>query len=240
MNKKVLFLAVMVLAVMNFQAAKAETKKTKKKTSHFITGFGWGCMSEWGKLASYASYSINSTDTTYEKRAQPVSAGLFHMGLNSHYLLKEFNKEHSLSISAFPTLGFSIVKSRIFDLTVPLFINYNIGNVSTYNSKKDMGFTAGIGVEWIHTGFVNLGGQDDAFADYKEYGFYKKTLNIIQPCIDLGLRYFTRGGNAQELNLKFGMKSAKPLDIMNAMPSTDAGATTSFWVRLSLVHYIGY
>ena len=148
-------------------------------------------------------------------------------------------KEKSLSINFYPKFGFTHSLGYFGTICFPVGINYNIGNVSTYAARKESGITMGIGVEYIRQGIVKVTTETD-FSGETHLGFDQSLRRIIQPYVSLGVRYFTRGSHAQELNVKYGTLPTSTYDKYGKMPAAENKTGTSFWFSLSLIAYIRY
>lgn len=228
--------------------AKSKSKKKDKKDSRYIKGIGWGMFADFGRFGNFANYTTQNTyngstyvnDTIFEKIGKPFGMSIIYFGLDNHFTLKEFNKEKSLSLNVYPTIGLGFSLNRFLNLTVPVMLCYNVGAVSTYKSKRDGGVSLGIGAEYINPGVFKIS-ETDIWSEGDERMGYKKSASaFIQPCASIGLRYYTRGDHAQELNLKFGYHSEKPYDMYKEMPASENKSNGSFWFRLSMVNYIRY
>ncbi len=235
MKKILLCLVLLSIFTCSISEAK-DTKKGSKKSSPYIKGFGWGLLGDLGTAKPYAEYNSYSSDTNFIKVHRPFAISILYFGWNSHFILKEISNEKSLSINFYPTVGLGGTVNKFLNLTFPLMLCYNAGNVSTYSSKKSTGFTFGLGAEFIKAGIITT--KDES--EYSEIGFASKVTSILEPCANIGLRYFTSGGHAQELNIKFGMRSDKVYDKLNKMPVDEKKTYTDFWFRFSWVHYIRY
>ena len=239
MKKITLFLLVCCLFNTVTSEAKDSKKGKKERSDFYIKGFGWGAFGEIGTMTRYAQYTDNygSGDIEFEEVKRPVSVSLIYVGLNNHFLLKKIGNEKSVSLNFYPTIGMSMVKDRILNLTLPFMVCYNVGNVSTYKSKRNTGVTLGLGAEYIQPGMISF--FNDSWSEWVRASFSPKY--IIQPCAAIGLRYFTKGDHALEVNLKYGMnRSSKVYDIYGQMPAGMNVPSTNHWFRLSFVHYIGY
>jgi len=216
----------------------SKDKKDTHKKGIYIKGFGWGVLAEAGTVRPYAQYNAYlSYDTAYQTNSRRVGFSFLYVGWNNHFLLKQFGNEKSISLNFYPTIGLGAIENRFLNVSLPLMICLNKGNVSTYSSKKDGGITFGVGAEFIKAGLIKT--KDDIYLEQE--GFRPKVLSLIQPCANLGLRYFTHADHAQEINLKFGLRRDKVFDdIYHKMPSTSKSTYTDFWFRLTMVHYIRY
>ncbi|HOZ51920.1 MAG TPA: hypothetical protein PLU17_08695 [Chitinophagaceae bacterium] len=239
MKKILLFFSLNALLILNLDA-----KDKEKKIDWYIKGFSWGVLGDFGTGKPYTQYndSYNNLDTTFQGIRKPFGISFIYLGFNNHVILKEFSTEKSLSLNFAPTFGIGATRSRFLNISMPLMLCYNSGNISTYNSKRDFGITVGLGAEFIKAGLVKLTDEDEDIFDYSGglVGYDKRIHNIIQPCMNLGLRYFTKGSHAQEINFKFGMRSDKVYDIYDKAPLGNNNTSLNFWARIMMVHYIRY
>lgn len=237
-----LFIVALLLRDVNMVSASP----AKSSSSKYIKGFGWGIASDGRQTAPYASYSqmffvTHDTFRFVEKR-RAFGFSFIHVDLDNHFLIRQFNDDKSLSLNFHPSIGLGFTRSRILNVTLPFFLNYNIGAVATYQSRKSTGLTVGIGAEYIKAGLISIKDNYSLydFEEYENKGFHSILTNIIQPAVNLGLRYLTRGSHAQELNFKFGLRPTKIYDEYNGLPTGAKTHFTAFWFRLSMVHYINY
>lgn len=247
--KKIILLVFCLLTLQtSYVDAKSKSKKKDKKESRYIKGFGWGILADFGRFGNFANYSTQNVyngstyvnDTVYEDMARPFGMSIIYFGLNNHFILKEFSKEKSLSLNVYPTVGLGFSTNRFLNLTVPLMLCYNVGCVSTYKSKKDGGVTLGLGAEYINPGVFKISENDFWNEGSERIGMKRTGSAFIQPCASIGLRYYTRGDHAQELNIKFGYHNEKPYDKFKELPAAENKSNGSFWFRLSMVNYIRY
>lgn len=227
--------------LMSFSTMNAISKDKKKdwhKKGFYIKGFGWGALAEGGTVRPYSQYrTYVGYDTTFEINSRRVGFSFLYIGWNSHFLLKQFGKEKSISLNFYPTIGLGAIENRFLNVSLPLMLCLNKGNVSTYSSKKDGGITFGLGAEFIRAGLFKVVENEQTELN----GFRSKILNIVQPCANIGLRYFTHADHAQEINVKFGLRRDRVYDeIYHKRPLLSKSIYTDFWFRLTMVHYIRY
>jgi hypothetical protein len=221
------------LQAFDFTAAAKKKKKSRKETKH-LYGIGWGSILSGGISGDYTYYRI---DTTVQDADVSTVGGfdILFLGVQYHYTIKQLDKEKSITVHTFPTLG---LNTGFFDedvfggLQFPFFINYNYGAGATSSSKEDYGITLGVGVEYIKTGIINLSNNN-----YFQTSYGKRS-SIIQPAFNAGYRYINSRDKIREWNLKIGYLPRKTADKYgnNIRGSLDL---PSIWARLSLTYYLG-
>lgn len=179
---------------------------------------------------------------TFTAVTRPFTFNFLTLGFCNHFIVKEISSEKSVSINFHPRVGFGVTANRFLNLQFPMALQYNLGNVSTFNSKKDMGFTVGLGVEYMRLGLIGLGvdAQEFSLSNKNFYGYQKNFGNLVQPFVNLGMRYFTKGSHAQEVNVKFGRGGGKINDYYKRVPASVDKKTNSYWFELSTIFYIRY
>ena len=253
--KKTLLLAL--LSILYFQNAQAQDKE---EGTRYIKGWSLSVLTDVGILQEYAlgkvteDYDINYDpiyDTTYAQHQRAKVISIATVGFNNHYILKKINEDQSLSLNVFPTLGFSVMLSKglgevlmekIFNLTVPVFLNYNIGNVATFDTKKEKGFTVGVGGEFVIPGLIPISESADQDAWLFEEGVGRDdfpTKPYLQPSVNLGYRYFNKNEAACEFNLRYSFRTMDNYDKYNLAPAGNEKTLTQ-WFKLSYIRYIGY
>lgn len=232
------FMMLTMLVSLHSNAAK------KKQHSIYIKGFGWSVMGDFGQNQKYATYNPYASfgDTTFEKVRRATGYSVLSMGLDNHFILHQFGRDRSVSLNIYPVIGFGLTRSRILNITLPVFINFNSGAVSTYGTKKNIGYNIGIGAEYFKAGLIGISENYRIydFEDCQYIGYSKKLTNIIHPAINFGARFFTKGGHAQELNLKYGMWATDTYDKYNELPVSEQKSSYNYWCRLSYIHYIRF
>jgi len=219
----------MLAFTANAKSAGADSSKASNKK--FFT--------EWGFSALLGfSNSPASTFTTYASGYLPTSysTNFFTLDMLSllfrfRYNIVELNKDQSLSLSALPAFGLGVsfgttintdeVAFCSFDL--PLILDYNIGNVSTYNTEKENGFVIGAGVEYTKAPLIG-GAIPGPWYDKNGNEFIPNPMTSwVEPVVELGYRYWNKNNKAVGYNLKIGF-----------------GNSGAFTARLSVLKCIGY
>jgi hypothetical protein len=117
-------------------------------------------------------------------------------GFKEGYLTSLDSVKNFYPGSAFGTATGNSVS--MFNLSAPVFISFNTGLGSTYESLAERGLSVGLGVDISRPLFwVDGGDSFDDFGDTKKSNFY------FLPAINIGYRYW-RNDKASDLNLKIG------------------------------------
>lgn len=176
MIKKPLIICLLIIMSVFSVLAKDKKKDTHKK-GKYIKGFGWSLLSEVGTVKPYALYVGTALpyDTNYVKTTRRVGFSFLVLGWDNHFLLKQYGSEKSISLNFYPSIGFGAIEDRFLNVTLPLMICLNKGNVSTYSSKKDIGLTFGLGAEFIKAGLFKVSKDNYSELD----GLRPSFLNII-------------------------------------------------------------
>jgi hypothetical protein len=237
------FLIIALLFVSAVAQAKP-SKKSSHKGGKYIKGIGFSILSDFGAGRYYADYTQaylgSGPVDTFSGRRNHVTANILSVGLNNHFILKEMGKEKSVSINFYPKFGFTHSLGYFGTLCIPVGINYNMGNVSTYAARKESGLTLGLGIEYIRQGLLKVAKFEKDLNGEPHDGYDKRLRNIIQPYATLGVRYFTRGSHAQEVNVKYGTLPASTYDKLGKMPAAENKTGSTFWFSFSMISYIRY
>jgi hypothetical protein len=82
----------------------------------------------------------------------------------------------------------------------------NFGNISTYNTDKNMGFGIALGYEYLNGGLIKL----------KETPYYlaKAKTSAFEPVAEFSVRFWSKMNKAKEISLLagWGSKNASELD----------------------------
>jgi hypothetical protein len=222
---------MLCLLAFTANAKNAGADSSKVSNKKFFT--------EWGYSALLGfSNSPTSTFTTYVSGSPyaTYSTNFFTLDMCSllfrfRYNIVELSKDQALSLSGLPAFGLGIsfgttvnsdeVAFCSFDL--PLILDYNIGNVSTYNTEKENGFVIGAGVEYTKAPFFG-GAIPGPWYDKNGNEFMVTPVTSwIEPVVELEYRYWNKNNKAVGFNLKMGF-----------------GNSGAFTARLSVVKCIGY
>ncbi len=155
------------------------------------------------------NFDINGNPTFKDIPYQTQELNIVSFGIEPRYNLKEFDENSSLSISAPISLGignsFSAASDNLIvrgingfgSLQVPLLFKLTVGNSSTYNTQKDIGFSIGAGAELNKIGLINLMDMSNK---------YNKA--FVLPCFSAGFT-FMRNDGPMEINFKYAFGSIK-------------------------------
>jgi hypothetical protein len=209
------------LLLFSFYALSTSQVKAQSLNDRFFIGWGYSYFDYMsGKLASQYKYL-----TSAEPRI------IFGLGasLNMGFNLVEFNENNSLSLNS-PITGIFGIGGTGF--SIPLTVNYNRGNISTYRTDKVKGLTIGAGAEYNYIGFPYLNVDTE---------YEKGTRAWVQPVVNIGYRYWDYRNRAREVNLKvgYGTSSYTAVESYDSDILTTVNTpTVSF--RLSFVRYFNY
>lgn len=222
---------MLCLLAFTANAKNAGTDSAKASNKKFFTEWGYSVLLGFSNspASTFTTYAYGSPYATYSTNF--FTLDMFSLLFRFRYNLIELNKDQALSLSALPTFGLGVsfgtsintdeVAFCSFDL--PLILDYNIGNVSTYNTEKENGFVVGAGVEYTKApliGGVILG----TWYDKNGNAFIANPMTSwVEPVVELGYRYWNKNNKAVGYNLKVGF-----------------GNAGAFTARLSVVKCIGY
>jgi hypothetical protein len=225
--------------IMTTAFAHAKDSKKNRKGNWYIKGIGFSALTDFGGSRCYAEYQQGySGALSFLKLRRLSSVNLIGLGVNYHFILKEMGKEKSISLNFHPRLGFGLSNAYLGSFYLPVGVNYNMGNVSTYSSRQDQGFTFGLGLEYIRLGLLQLHKKD--FNQVVGIGYDNRLRNIIQPYATLGIRYISKNDIAQEINIKFGLRPSSIYAKYVAIPASEKKTSTSYWFTLSRIYYLTY
>jgi len=131
------------------------------------------------------------------------------------YNVKTLDPNHSISLCTIPSIGIGQSQLNHFDVSasgwgsinIPLFLEFNIGNIHNYKSEKDEGFILGIGLEYTKAPLFYQpveGIRIDAQGDLGSYTF---TTGWIEPVIEISKTHFNKWNKLREVNLKVGVST---------------------------------
>jgi hypothetical protein len=233
----ILIFSVSIANASDFNTLLKKKKKVKKDTNNLM-GIGWGAILSGGQNGNYSYYNANNSDPQHALVKTTGGLDLLFIGFQYHYTLSKFNRDKSITLHTFPTLGLNFSTGSqnggIGGFQFPVFVNYNIGAGATSKSKEDFGFTVGAGLEFIATSLISS--KSTSPYPYYNSSFNKRT-NIIQPAINIGYRYINDNDRMREWNLKAGYFPRTIADKFgNTFPTYNNAA--SLWFRLSLTYYL--
>jgi hypothetical protein len=228
------------ISICSFAQSSNSSANSSGSDKKLFFGFGYSPLLSVanGPVTNYIDYGPVYGTYGGGGGGQPVSvaASYFNYDLvafvfDVRYNLTEFNNNSSLSAAAIPDIGLGISGGAagefanalgILSFNLPLMVEYNIGNVSTYTADKDKGFVIGAGFEVtaaplvpiVHVSYTDVNNNTQTMAPASVWA---------EPCFELGYRHWNKSNKAKEINLKFGV-----------------GANGAFTARLSWIKYIGY
>ncbi len=238
--KAIIICALLALVATNL---KAQDEKSKFEYMKGISIMSLGDVALLGKHVKYNTGYNNSgdMDTLFKKVKTPVLISFLTIGFNNQFVVKKFGDDKSLSVNVFPTVALSFTVRRAVSFTLPVFLQFNSGNVSTFDTKKETGFTVGVGAEYVNVGLVNLAGtaEDDFLFDDNLGVQGYEAISYIQPAANIGYRFFNKNEIARELNFRYSFKTIDTYAAFGQLPAGETSALSQ-WFRLSYIRYIGY
>lgn len=137
------------------------------------------------------------------------------------YNFLEINKEQSLSLEIPITLGltFGAYKNNEVPSTdgygsfnIPLLLQFNYGNGSTYKSTHNTGFVFGFGFEYnFNPLFATIDTEEKPsegdvlyYTSGKYYEYTKINKMWVAPVVQVGIRYWNRNNKLTEIGIKYG------------------------------------
>jgi len=148
---------------------------------------------------------INGVPTgAYTYTQQSVSGfSIFTYTANFRYNVSEPDNNTSFAVNVPVGLGLMASDYGFGSINLPVFLSWNTGNVSTYSADKNNGFTVGLGFEYYNMALFSS--KNSAY----DIGGNIVTTKIpgtswVEPCLNVGFRYWNSKNVAREFNLKFG------------------------------------
>lgn len=178
------------------------------------------------------------SDGSEYSRSTSLSLFTFKFLLNTK--LYTFNNNASISLNTAPNVRFAVSDMGCLTLSVPITVNYNRGVLSTFDSDKENGFHVGLGAVIqttpLLTNMVLTGGGSS-----HDYG----THVYLEPCIQLGYRYWGINKKVGELCLQVGYMDFKDLttyttNSANYYVPSGTLKNTSFSANLTFIQYLNY
>lgn len=111
----------------------------------------------------------------------------------------EFNTDMCISLATAPNFGLSFGNNDMDEfyfgnVKVPLWVQFDYGAISTFESMKDYGFGIGFGFEYNNLGI--LGEASDLYSGF------------MTPSVRASFRYITRNASAREIAIKYGFRTS--------------------------------
>ena len=142
--------------------------------------------------------------------------------LNTRLIIAEVNNNTSVSLDAPLSLAASVSSAGFGSISVPIMLSFNFGNIATSTADKDKGIVLGFGAQYINSAILQK-------ADLNP--FLKKSW--IQPCMNLGYRYWNKRNKAREINLKLAYNPGQLVQTSKE----EMGSTKTFLVRIAYIFY---
>ncbi|OYU95531.1 MAG: hypothetical protein CFE21_10330 [Bacteroidetes bacterium B1(2017)] len=153
----------------------------------------------------------------------PITAG-FGVGFKNALVISRD------SLSSSTNYNYKEIKSAegtsIFNLSVPVFISFNMGMGSTYDNDSDKGLTVGVGFDCAHP-LLFIEGKESF---EKNFNSVKKSNFYFIPALSLGYRHWN-GDKPLELNLKLGYTPSASNEALDY--ATTSVSKSGFSMRLS-------
>lgn len=154
----------------------------------FIIGYG---LSVFTDLAIFDP-EVPADQNEYSSGKSTEFSGL-SLSAEMKYNIMEFNSDLALSVASSPSVGIMTIDNNTStsfgNLRLPLYVQLDFGNLSTFESMKNMGVGIGFGYEYDIYGLI---GDSDP-------------ISLGTPAARLGVRYFNRNNSAREIALKVGL-----------------------------------
>jgi hypothetical protein len=167
-----------------------------------------------------------SSDSSEVYSASNVS--IISLSFTQRLNLIELGNNSSFSADLPLTAGFG---SAGLSIVAPFTINYNLGNISTYNSDSNKGFMIGAGMEYI---FLAKNGPDNE-------GVENVKKSWVQPVGNIAYRFWNKANKAREVNLKVGYGSTSaPMRATNFPVTYETVTQPTYSFRLSFTQYFNY
>ncbi len=230
-------LLLIIFAVLNTENSYG----SKKFKDIYFASIGMSTGTCMSSLPAYRRIGISSGSSTYfypgEIRYNNYNFSFFSFGYNARINLMEFDKDHALSFNLYPLLGIGGSGEGILSFDMPLYIGYEIGNVSTYQAKRKKGYSFGLGAQYINAGLIPM----PVVLEDESYKIPKGVISKIEPCAVFAIRYWNRRDKAKEWNLRFGYKPSPPVNIETLTPYEKVPGVNSSWtIRITWVQYLDY
>ena len=166
------------------------------------------------------------SDSTQVLSASNVS--IVSLSFTQRLNLLELGSNNSFSIDLPLTAGFGTAG---LSFVAPLTINYNLGNLSTYNSDSNKGFMMGAGLEYI---FLSK-------KEFEDEGEPNVKMSWVQPVANVAYRFWNKNNKAREVNFKLGYGSSSATYKESRFPTTYATVKESTYsFRISFTQYFNY
>lgn len=188
----------------------------------FMYGYGFSIFSDW---------TFFTTVEAHESLIDKYSiAGISYLSISGEakYNLTEFNSDLALSLATSPSIGTMVFPDNHWfgNLRLPLYVQLDYGNLSTFECMKNMGIGLGFGYQ------------------FDIYGLFGESepLTLGSLAARLGVRYFNRNNRSREIAIKMTLPKTVELNSYegngNLSVEDDEIKVTS--VQLSWILYLNY
>ncbi|MEP7128012.1 MAG: hypothetical protein ABI729_04050, partial [Chitinophagales bacterium] len=131
--------------------------KAQDFKDRFFHNIGYTVLLDAFGLPSFSDVDVN-VNTVDKVTGFALFTYIYEPRLN----IFELNENTSIDIHAIPALGLTYSTnnntSYIGSFSLPVLAGINFGNVSTYTTRKNVGFGMGIGVEYFNGGLFRVDG----------------------------------------------------------------------------------
>lgn len=226
MNTKLTKSLAIIITALMLGSSQVQAQEFKDKF-FFAHGFSIFTEAFFGRKIVYPIL-----DPIYfnEQPSTPIPGwSYFTYTPNFRYNLTEFDDNSSLSVNVPVGLGLMVSEYGFGSINFPVYLAYNVGNISTYKSDKNKGFTIGLGFEYYN------------MALFKNNDFLGADANLhsswVEPCVNIGYRYWNSKNLAKEFNLKLGFGPSNTTTVSGV---TAYEETSTVVVKLTWFRYLSY
>lgn len=213
-KKKTMKKLVLLISTVLFFSISNEVSAQK-----FVIGYG---LSIYTDIATITPEGENSESD--------IGFSLLTASAEMKYNLYELNSDMAISLASSPAFGLMNFDGEgIGNFRLPLYAQFDFGNLSTFDSTKDFGI--GLGIGYVFEGY-NIFGDQESFSGG---GLGAR----------LGFRYFNRNNSAREIALKATFPRDMDIEtrITNPVTGDSEIVTTGIPVasyQLSWILYFNY
>jgi hypothetical protein len=201
------------------------THQTFGQNDKWIRGFGFAAFSEVFSNPYYTKNDSKGKPTDIYK--SDIGYAYFSASFVNQIKLYKIDNNKVIGIHTSPTIRLAY-SNNFASITMPTFITYNFGLMSTVDTDKDKGFVGGLGIIPQTYGF-------NPFRVFTQAGLY------------LGYRYWKKE-KVKEISLQVGYMKHKDLELYDYDSNNNIyvpnheydGKNNSFSVKLSFVKYFNY
>lgn len=179
--------SLLITALSLFLIFSAHKESSAQK---FIIGYGLSFYTDVAITAPVQSSlpDGSTADTQFD-------FSIISLSLEMKYNVYEFNTDLALSVATSPSFGISTFEggmseaSGFGNVRIPVYLQLDYGNLSTFESMKNFGVGIGIGYQFDNYG---LFGENE-------------TLSFGTVAARVGFRYFNRNNKSREIAIKAGL-----------------------------------